>query len=152
MTLHLRARCGERPRGVGRRSEAGQSVVELALAAPVLSLVLFALIEFGLILSDQVVLNHAAADGARVGARGDSLTQKGYAQAEANAALGSPGLVHCPPGTPQVVYDGAIPDYVHVTISCTYSPLTPLGSVATLIGGALNVTPTLTGSTSMRVQ
>ena len=40
--------------------KSGQTLVELALALPVLALILFAIIQYGFILSTQVTLRHAA--------------------------------------------------------------------------------------------
>ena len=42
------------------RKNSGQTLVELALALPVLAVILFAIIQYGFILSTQVTLRHAA--------------------------------------------------------------------------------------------
>ena len=141
-----------------RRADRGQSIVELALAVPILCAILFAIVEFGLITSDQVTLDHAAADAARVGARGDSTAQLTFAQTQATNEANTTSVKQC--GTPAVTvtYDGSnpnaivIPDQVHVTVSCTYVPLTPLGSIVALFGSSLNLTPTLSASYTLRVQ
>jgi Flp pilus assembly protein TadG len=140
-----------------RWRERGQSIVELALVMPVLCVILFATIEFGLITSDQITLDHAAADGARVGARGDSTAQQNYAATEATNEASTSNVKQCGTPTATVTYDSAgsgivIPDYVHVTVSCTYSPLTPLGSLVALLGSSLSLNPTLSANVSMRVQ
>lgn len=141
---------GRRARNGDRRRERGQSFVELALALPLLMVLIFAVIEFGIVISDQVTVIHAAADGARVGARGDSPTNSSAASTEAKNYLGD--LNRCPSPSVTVTYDEQIPDMVHVTVQCTYSPLTPLGSLITLIGGSLNMTPTISATSVMRVQ
>jgi Flp pilus assembly protein TadG len=141
-----------------RGRERGQSLVELSLAVPVLCVILFAIVEFGLITGDQTVIDHAASDGARVGARGDSSTQATYAQTEATNEANTTSVKQC--GTPAatVTYDSAnsgtitIPDYVHVTVSCTYTPLTPLGTLVAFLGHSLNLNQTLSSTYSMRVQ
>jgi hypothetical protein len=49
-----------------RRDQGGQSTVELALALPVLALILAALVEAGMIGLDQIRLWHAAREAARI--------------------------------------------------------------------------------------
>ena len=49
------------------RSESGASAVEFALLLPVLMLILFGIIEFGLALHRQAVLTNASREGARLG-------------------------------------------------------------------------------------
>lgn len=125
----------------------GQAFVELAIAVPILFILIFAVIEFGLVIADQETVTHAAWDGARVGARGDSPTNSSYARAQASNYLGD--LKRCASPSVTVTYDEQIPDQVHVTVSCTYSPLTPLGSFVT----SLFQSPLTISSTSvMRVQ
>lgn len=53
-----------------RHTEKGQAVVELALALPVLILIMAAIMEFGLIFSTQLTLQHAAREGGRLAATG----------------------------------------------------------------------------------
>lgn len=49
------------------RSESGASAVEFALLLPVLMMVLFGIIEFGLALYRQAILTNASREGARLG-------------------------------------------------------------------------------------
>ena len=49
------------------RSESGASAVEFALLLPVLMMILFGIIEFGLALYQQAVLTNASREGARLG-------------------------------------------------------------------------------------
>lgn len=58
-----------------RRGDTGSSAVEFALVAPVLFLLLFGIIDYGLWFADSL----ATRDGARAAARGGSLTQWGDA-------------------------------------------------------------------------
>jgi Flp pilus assembly protein TadG len=53
-----------------RRGERGQSVIEFALMAPILMLLLLGLMEFGHGLNSYLTIVAAARDGARLGARG----------------------------------------------------------------------------------
>jgi Flp pilus assembly protein TadG len=130
--------------------ERGQSIVELALVVPVLCVILFALVEFGPVANDQVVLDHAAADGARVGARGDSPANLTYAQNETLNYLSD--VKQCGSDTATVTYNQGVPDLVTVVASCTYTPLTPLGSVVQTIGQTLSIPATLSSTYTLRVQ
>lgn len=49
------------------RKQEGQALVEFALVAPVLLLILFGIVEFGLILFNQHVITNASREGARFG-------------------------------------------------------------------------------------
>jgi Flp pilus assembly protein TadG len=51
-----------------RRTESGQAVTEFALVAPVVILIMLAIVSFGLVFSWQSILNNAAREGARAGA------------------------------------------------------------------------------------
>ncbi len=51
-----------------RRGERGQALVELALVLPVLALLLFAIIDFGLALNARIQVANAVREGARLGA------------------------------------------------------------------------------------
>ena len=132
------------------RGDFGQSFVELALVLPLLLTIVFGITEFGVVITDQETLNHAAEDGARYGARGDNATNLAAAQSETSSYLSD--LLHCPSPSVSVTYDEGIPDFVTVTVSCTYSPITPLGTVVSLLGSTVNTTPTLSATSIMRVQ
>ncbi|MDX6664309.1 MAG: hypothetical protein QOG68_515 [Solirubrobacteraceae bacterium] len=51
-----------------RRDERGTTLVEFALVLPVLALILFAILQFGLLFYNYIDLTSAARDGARVAA------------------------------------------------------------------------------------
>jgi len=55
------------PAGAGER---GQALVELALALPILVVLLLGLLEFGVLLSAYLTVEHGAREGARLGATG----------------------------------------------------------------------------------
>ncbi len=57
-------------RTIELRSERGQSLTEFALALPILALVLFAVIQFGIVFNNYVTLVDATRAGARKGAVG----------------------------------------------------------------------------------
>jgi Flp pilus assembly protein TadG len=57
-------------RKIELRSERGQSLTEFALALPILALLLFAVIQFGIVFNNYVTLVDATRAGARKGAVG----------------------------------------------------------------------------------
>lgn len=57
-----------RKRTIEVRSEQGQALTEFALALPVLALLLFAVIQFGIVFNNYVTLTDATRAGARKGA------------------------------------------------------------------------------------
>lgn len=67
----IRTKSPSRP-AVRFRSNDGQAMVEFALAAPFLALLLIAIVQFGLLLNNWVEVSQAA----RVGARNASLSRK----------------------------------------------------------------------------
>jgi Flp pilus assembly protein TadG len=56
------------------KSEQGQSLTEFALALPLLALLLFAVIQFGIVFNNYVTLTDATRAGARKGAVGRQLS------------------------------------------------------------------------------
>lgn len=73
-----------------RGGEAGQTLVEVALAFPLLIAVAVALVQFALYYHAQTVVTGAAQDGARVAAAADRTVADGVAHAQAllDAGLG----------------------------------------------------------------
>lgn len=63
----------------------GQAMVETALILPVIVLILFAILEFGTVMNQYLVLTAAAREGARTAAVSDDTA----AQAAVNAAVAS---------------------------------------------------------------
>jgi Flp pilus assembly protein TadG len=61
----------------GRRggSQAGQSTVEFAVLLPVLMLAVLVVIQGGLVVRDQLLVQHAAREGARAAAVSDSVAE-----------------------------------------------------------------------------
>ncbi|MGE5587656.1 MAG: TadE/TadG family type IV pilus assembly protein [Clostridia bacterium] len=57
------------------RNERGQALVEMALVLTVLLLLLAGIIEFGRILSAQLIVSHASREGARIGVLGKADTE-----------------------------------------------------------------------------
>lgn len=61
-------------RKINLRSQQGQSLTEFALALPILALLLFAVIQFGIVFNNYVTLTDATRAGARKGAVGRQLS------------------------------------------------------------------------------
>ncbi|HTN79363.1 MAG TPA: TadE family protein [Acidimicrobiales bacterium] len=121
------------------RGDGGQATVELALVLPVFVMLLLLVIQVGVLVRDQVMVIHAAREGARAAA----VTGANAAAAE-NAALAAAGLplrstdvVTTPPGTKH--------DLVRVEVRYTDSTNVPL--VGRLLGDVH-----ITGTVSMRVE
>jgi Flp pilus assembly protein TadG len=75
-------------RRIQLRSQQGQSLTEFALALPILVLLLFAVIQFGITFNNYVTLTDATRAGARKGAVGRQLSnpQSAVIQAVRNSA------------------------------------------------------------------
>lgn len=75
MTRTARPAAGAHPAERGRdghgQDERGQATVELALLLPLVALLLLALVQAGLLARDQVLVTHAAREGARAAAVSD---------------------------------------------------------------------------------
>jgi len=143
----------------GSRRERGQSIVEFALAFPIFITVLFAVLEFAFIFTDQVKLINAARDGARAGAVPAGLTWSSRNTAATNAMTTSTGgLISCPSPTKSVTptygdaYNPTVATQVTVTVSCPYHPITPLGALVHYLGGGVNTTVTLTSTSEKMVE
>ena len=125
------------------RGERGQSLVEFAFVLPMLLIIVFAIIEFGVIMMDHIQIQNAATAGARAGSlKGSNSTN---AVSAANSA--AVGLVSCPVGTPTATYSGS-PQQVTVTVSCPYNPITPVGTLA----AGLNLASNISSTVLMRVE
>ncbi|HXG41526.1 MAG TPA: TadE family protein [Dehalococcoidia bacterium] len=118
----------------GRAGGRGQAVVELALALPLLALLLFGIIDFGLGLSARIQVSNAVREGARLAAvkwQEADIEQQvrqrvmGLTDTVVNATLGTP-VVEFPEGrTP-----GAS---VRVRLDCRYNFFVPgLAGIADL--------------------
>lgn len=116
-----------RPRALGER---GTSLVEFAMVAPLLLVLLFAIADFGRAFQTWITLTNAAREGARLGATGaDAAAIRNRVRATA------PGL-NLPDQNIQVTNaQGATGESVTVRVNFTLNLITPLGSLMRFIGG-----------------
>lgn len=121
-----------------RRGEGGQATVELVLALPVVVLALLLVIQVGLIARAQVLVVHAAREGARAAA----VDGPGAARA---AVLGAPGIEA---GRAVVVASPGRGEHVDlVRVEVRYRVRTDVPLVGPLVGD-----PTLTAVVAMRAE
>ena len=126
------------------RSEAGASAVDVALLLPVLMMILFGIIEFGLALYRQAILTNASREGARLGiVQSIPAITTGQINAAIDNYLTPAGI---PPGNvSRTIVSGGptgTPVQITLTLPYTFSVLPGLTSVAPLIN--------LTARTEMR--
>jgi hypothetical protein len=149
----------------GRHRAGGQSLVEFALALPVLLIVLLFAIDFGRAFYSWVILQNAS----RLGANYAALNPEGWEgagnptlQAEYEALVTKDwGVLDCdtPPDpvftdsagdtssagqTPDTPYD--VGDMVEVTLTCPFHPLTPI--ISAVVGSSVQ----LTASSAFRIR
>lgn len=116
---------GSPPGHPAHASQDGQAAVELALVLPLVALLLLALVQVGLVVRDQILVVHAAREGAREAAVDPA---PGAAR---DAALASSDL---DPGRLQVTVSGRGGAGSRVTVTTRYGPPTALP----LMGAAVN--------------
>lgn len=113
-----------------RRGERGAAAVEFALIVPFFLTLIFGVIEFGVLLTDQISMTNAARVGARYASLKVANGPGAKAKAESDATHGN---IRCtaPVATPtySTVPDDLSKNQVKLVITCNYSPITPLGSL-----------------------
>jgi Flp pilus assembly protein TadG len=77
MTREIRRRGANRPKQQEHQEsrQEGQSLVEMAIAFPILLLLVAAVVDFARVLDASIVLTNAVREGARFGSKDASLTQ-----------------------------------------------------------------------------
>ena len=103
--------------------ERGAAAVEFALIAPLFFILLFAIIDFGALLQNKISLSNAA----RVGARYGSLSASNATSSQTKAVSAATGMTSCPSPSASASYSGGSPNEITMTVSCTYTAITPLG-------------------------
>ena len=134
------ARKSNRDRPRSRAREYGAVAVEFALILPVFLTLVFGVIEFGVLLTNKISLTNAA----RVGARYASLSAANTTSSQTKATNAASGLSSCASLSAVTTYAGT-PNEASVTVSCTYTPITPLGALIN------SVIPTALSSTTRMV-
>jgi Flp pilus assembly protein TadG len=128
-------------RKIDIRSEQGQSLTEFALALPVLALLLFAVIQFGIVFNNYVTLTDATRAGARKAAVGRQLSDPQGATIAAVRA------------SAQDLKQGKL----NVTVSSTWQPTADVAVTATYpysikLLGIVVKTGNLSSTTTERVE
>ena len=108
-----------------RRGSGGQAAVELALALPLVAMLLLALVQLGFLVRDQVLVVHAAREGVRQAAVESSVDAARW------AAAGSSGLAA---GRMQLSMTGRGGPGSHVRVTVSYRAPTDVPLVGAVIG------------------
>jgi Flp pilus assembly protein TadG len=128
-----------------RTTENGQAVVEFAVILPVLLMILFAILQFGIVFNNYIQVTAAAREGARKAAVSRSLgTSSAENAATAAAKAAAPGLKQ---GNINVTYPNS-PTFVQgsdVSVKVTYPYSISLLGIIVRSG-------TLSSTTTMRVE
>ncbi|MEU4691534.1 TadE/TadG family type IV pilus assembly protein [Actinoplanes sp. NPDC023714] len=121
-----------RHRGRPARRDQGAVAIEFAIILPVLLLVLFAIIDMGRMLQQQIQMTEAAREGARLGAlNGTAADVKNKVQ----SIVGS-GVTLTYPTGPTLCTAGSVAgsDAV-VTVNRAFQPVTPITSMIKRLSG-----------------
>ena len=119
--------------------EKGQGTAELALVLPVVAVLMLVIGQIGLVARDQVLLWHAAREGARAAAVEPSIAVARRAATGATPGLRAPQLT--------VSLTGGTSPGDTVTTTLTYRSATDVPLVGALVDDV-----TMTASVSMRVE
>jgi Flp pilus assembly protein TadG len=113
------------------RGERGTSLVEFAMVAPLLVVLLFAIADFGRAFQTWITLTNAAREGARLGATGaDAPSIRDRVRATA------PGITLPDSNIPVTNAQGTTGTSVVVGVNYNLTLITPLGSLVALLGGS----------------
>ena len=122
-----------------RRGDGGQATVELALVLPVIVMLLLLLVQVAVLVRDQVLVIHAAREGARAaavtGANADAAEKAAFATA--GLPLQSTDVITTPPG----------PKHDLVQVQVLYTDSTDVPIIGRLLGDVR-----VTGTVSMRME
>lgn len=121
----MRSRRGRGPATADR----GAAAVEFALLLPLLLFIVFGIIDFGRALNAQVTLTQAAREGARL----EALNEPNVVPRTQAAATGLSG-VNVTIVSACTSASGPT-DNADVKVSYTFNFITPIGAIASIIGG-----------------
>jgi Flp pilus assembly pilin Flp len=134
------------------RDERGAELIEMAIALPLLLLVIMGVVDFGLLLQRYLVLTNAAMEGARV------ATMPGYSLADAQnravtyaLASGIPGVDTTATTVLFPLANGGQWPGVEIVLRHTYQ-YEFIGPIAGLFGGSNFTSVTLTARSTVRRQ
>lgn len=135
-----------------RRAEKGAAAVEFALVLPILLVILFGIIEFGLIMYDKAVLTNASREAARAGI---VLRNPKPTDAAIQAVAGSycSGLVTfgtAGPPTVTVTQPGTSGSILTVTVTYDYGTLV-IGKLIQLASGGVFADPVRLSATASMI-
>ena len=128
-----------------RTNDEGQAVVEFAVVLPVLLLILFAILQFGVVFNNYIQVTSAAREGARKAATSRTLGVAAAESAATTSAKSAAGSLN--PANLTVTFPNS-PTFVQgsdVTVQVTYP-------YSVSIMGLVVSSGNLTGSTTMRVE
>ena len=144
------------------RRGGGQSLVEFSLLLPVMLIIIFGIIDFGMGLRSYISLTNATREGARFAAVGNpagsypaNCDGSSNTTVTGRVCVSIEGLNLADMTDVSVDYpDGQAPgNSVIVSADYTYNYITPLGDfIAFFSGGALTETLSLSTSTDMRLE
>lgn len=120
----------------------GQTLVETALVLPIILLLIFGIIEFGRILSTNIIVSNASREGARYSAVGytDEQVRTTVTAKTSTLTIGEININHENQGTEE--------EKVTVTVTCNHTLITPIVSKLISESGTFNIE----SSTEMRVE
>jgi Flp pilus assembly protein TadG len=101
-----------------KRNENGQALVEFALVAPILFLILFGIVQFGIAFMHSVTLTDAVRAGARKAAVSRTATDP--AQTTKNAVLGAASDLDASTLSPRISVSSTWQPGDNVTVNATY--------------------------------
>ena len=126
-----------------KKSEKGQSMVEFALVLPLLLILLFGILEFGLIFNSYLTITHASREGARIASLGGT-------DAEVIARVNDVSAVLYPENLSVAVSPSQFSrdrgNSVTVTVTYRHQLIIPI------IGSIIGDTVPVSGATTMRVE
>ena len=131
-----------------RGRQRGQALVEFALMLPLLLIVLFIVVDFGVGLTRWIAITNAAREGARLGAVGADAAEITQKAIDTSDGILSSGDILVGFSDADVSGDIGPGDSVVVDVDYDYSLITPLGRFLTVAFDPL----TLSACSDMRVE
>ena len=118
-----------------RRGDGGKATVELAIALPIVLMVLLVIVQAGLVIRTQLLVTHAAREGARVAAVGEDPMAAAVASSDLD------------PSRMRIDRSGGSAPGEMVTVTITYQAPTNVPLVGQLVDDV-----SLTAEATMRIE